>query len=111
MNYLGEEKKSRQLIALEDSIERLTLKISANNSQIEVYTAEHDMIIANQKISGANNGVNSLELEKMANFYRQRLLEIKTKRSDLQRKQQETNSKITTIIKSKRISEEMVILK
>ncbi|MEI6522023.1 MAG: mucoidy inhibitor MuiA family protein [Bacteroidota bacterium] len=93
MNYLGEEKKSRQLIALEDSIDRLTLKISANNSQIEVYTAEHDMIIANQKISGANNGVNSLELEKMANFYRQRLLEIKTKRSDLQRKQQEMAKK------------------
>lgn len=93
MNYLGEEKKSRQLIALEDSIDRLTLKISANNSQIEVYTAEHDMIIANQKISGANNGVNTLELEKMANFYRQRLLEIKTKRSDLQRKQQEMAKK------------------
>ena len=69
MNYLGEEKKSRQLIALEDSIDRLTSKISANNSQIEVYTAEHDMIIANQKISGANNGVTTLELEKMANFY------------------------------------------
>jgi uncharacterized protein (TIGR02231 family) len=51
------------------------------------------MIIANQKISGANNGVNTLELEKMANFYRQRLLEIKTKRSDLQRKQQEMAKK------------------
>lgn len=93
MNYLGEEKKSRQLIALEDSIDRLTLKISANNSQIEVYTAEHDMIIANQKISGANNGVTTLELEKMANFYRQRLLDIKIKRGDLQRKQQEMAKK------------------
>ncbi len=93
MNYLGEEKKSRQLIALEDSIDRLTSKISANNSQIEVYTAEHDMIIANQKISGANNGVTTLELEKMANFYRQRLLDIKIKRGDLQRKQQEMAKK------------------
>jgi uncharacterized protein (TIGR02231 family) len=93
MNYLGEEKKSKQLIALEDSIERLTLKISTNNSQIEVYTAEHDMIISNQKISGANNGVNTLELEKMANFYRIRLLEIKTKRADLQRKQNEMAKK------------------
>jgi uncharacterized protein (TIGR02231 family) len=93
MNYLGEEKKSQKLIALEDSIEKLTLKISQNNSQIEVYTAEQDMIIANQKISGANNGVNTLELEKMANFYRLRLLEIKTKRADLQRKQQEMAKK------------------
>ncbi|MFN5627647.1 MAG: mucoidy inhibitor MuiA family protein [Bacteroidota bacterium] len=93
MNYLGEEKKSRQLIALEDSIDRLTSKISANSSQIEVYTAEQDMIIANQKISGANNGVTTLELEKMANFYRQRLLDIKIKRGDLQRKQQEMAKK------------------
>ena len=93
MNYLGEEKKSKQLVALEDSIDRLTLKMSLNNSQIEVYNLEHDMIIANQKISGANNGVNTLELEKMANFYRVRLLEIKTKRADLQRKQQEMAKK------------------
>jgi uncharacterized protein (TIGR02231 family) len=93
MNYLGEEKKSKQLLAIEDSLEKIAIKISINNSQIETYNLEHDMIVANQKISGANTGVNAIELEKMANFYRTRLLEIKTKRADLQRKQNEMAKK------------------
>lgn len=93
INYLGEEKKSKQLISLEDSIEKLSIKITNNNNLIEVYSSEQDLIIANQKIAGNNNGVNAIELEKMANFYRTRLLEIKTKKAELIRKQQELAKK------------------
>lgn len=89
-NYLGEQKKSPKLKEVEDSIVIVSEKIEALNNQIQVYDEEISMIKSNQSIGGANVGVTTAELEKMANFYRNRLLEVYKMRTE----QLKTQSKL-----------------
>lgn len=86
-NYLSEEKKDPKVKALEDSIEAMAGKLQAVKNQIDAFNEELVMIIANKNIQGSNVGVSTLELEKMANFYRVRLLEIRNKLSESEKKQ------------------------
>ena len=86
-NYLGEEKKDPKVRALEDSIEVINVKLNAVKNQIDALNEELVMIIANKSIQGDNIGVSTLELEKMANFYRVRVLEIRNKLTENEKKQ------------------------
>jgi uncharacterized protein (TIGR02231 family) len=81
-NYLGTEKKDPKIKALEDSIEVLSTKMYAIKNQIDALNEELAMIKANQSIQGDNIGVSTIELEKMANFFRVRMLEIHNKQTE-----------------------------
>ncbi|MFN7690737.1 MAG: mucoidy inhibitor MuiA family protein [Bacteroidota bacterium] len=96
-NYLGEERKEPKLKALEDSIDVINTKLTAVKNQLDALNEELAMIKANQSITGDNVGVSTLELEKMANFYRVRMLEIHNKQSENERKQGKLREKMQTL--------------
>jgi uncharacterized protein (TIGR02231 family) len=96
-NYLGEEKKDPKIKALEDSIEVMSGKLYAVKNQIDALNEELAMIKANQSIQGNNIGVSTVELEKMANFYRVRLLEIHNKQTENEKKQTKLREKNTAL--------------
>jgi uncharacterized protein (TIGR02231 family) len=96
-NYLGDEKKDPKLKALEDSIEVLSSKLYAVKNQIDALNEELAMIKSNQSITGDNTGVSTIELEKMANFYRVRVLEIRNKLTENEKKQSKLREKNTAL--------------
>ncbi|MFN4930669.1 MAG: mucoidy inhibitor MuiA family protein [Bacteroidota bacterium] len=96
-NYLGEERKEPKLKALEDSIDVINTKLTAVKNQLDALNEELAMIKSNQSITGDNVGVSTLELEKMANFYRVRMLEIHNKQSENERKQGKLREKMQTL--------------
>ena len=96
-NYLGDEKKDPKLKTLEDSIEVMSGKLYAVKNQIDALNEELVMIVANKSIQGDNVGVSTLELEKMANFYRVRVLEIRNKLTENEKKQAKLREKNTAL--------------
>ncbi len=96
-NYLGDEKKDPKLKTLEDSIEVMSGKLNAVKNQIDALNEELVMIVANKSIQGDNVGVSTLELEKMANFYRVRVLEIRNKLTENEKKQAKLREKNTAM--------------
>ena len=96
-NYLGDEKKDPKLKTLEDSIEVMNGKLFAVKNQIDALNEELVMIIANKSIAGDNTGVSTIELEKMANFYRVRILEIRNKLTENEKKQAKLREKNTAL--------------
>jgi uncharacterized protein (TIGR02231 family) len=96
-NYLGDEKKDPKLKTLEDSIEVMSNKLYAVKNQIDALNEELAMIKSNQSITGDNIGVSTIELEKMANFYRVRMLEIHNKLTENDKKQAKLREKNTAL--------------
>ena len=77
MNYLDTQKKSHEVTALEDSIEKIQMKLDLYNSMKDVFQKEEQMIVTNQSIRGEQHGVSPDILEEMADFFRERLTEIR----------------------------------
>lgn len=77
-NYLSGQEKSRRIQELEDSIEVLKSDLEVLNDRLDVYNKEEEMLIKNNDIKSEQEGIIPSELKEMANFYRARLLEIKS---------------------------------
>ncbi|MDF2454115.1 MAG: muiA [Cytophagaceae bacterium] len=84
INYLNPHKTGEETKALEDSIFSLTNQINVLSEMRQVFIEEEKMILANQSMKGNDANLKALELEDMADFYRERLTDI--------RKTQLTNS-------------------
>jgi uncharacterized protein (TIGR02231 family) len=78
MNFLDQHKKTEEVLTLEDSIADYELKIAVMKNFQDVLSKEEQMIMKNQSIGGADKGVLADDLEDMADFFRDRLNEIKT---------------------------------
>jgi uncharacterized protein (TIGR02231 family) len=79
LNYLNPQQKTATTIALEDSMEAYQLQIEILSSLRDVYTKEEQMLLTNQNIKGNDKGTNADELEEMADLFRDRLTDIKTR--------------------------------
>jgi uncharacterized protein (TIGR02231 family) len=79
MNYLNANAHSASIQTLEDSIESITDKINLLSQLKEVLTQEEKMILSNQSLKGNDATLKALELEDMADFYRERLTNIRQK--------------------------------
>jgi uncharacterized protein (TIGR02231 family) len=79
INYLNPQQKTATTIALEDSMEVYQLQIEIMSSLRDVYTKEEQMLLNNQNIKGNDKGTNADELEEMADLFRDRLTDIKTR--------------------------------
>lgn len=79
LNYLNSEKKTPEIKALEDSLEILTVNMSRLQNRKSVLNEEQSLILANKSVGGANSGINSEELESVADFLRERLTDLKEK--------------------------------
>lgn len=96
-NYLMEQHKPKDIIAMEDSLQQMRELINDKNALLSVYNQEEAMIIANKELGGENNGVSIAALKEASDFYRVRLLDIKNKQLQAQRQINDIQKKITKI--------------
>ncbi|MBK6934327.1 MAG: DUF4140 domain-containing protein [Bacteroidales bacterium] len=89
INYLSDYAKDPTYKILKDSLELLQQKLDKNNTILQVYIEEEAMIKANKTIGGTQNGTNVNELIKASEFFRSRLLDIKTRSLAIQRDNKE----------------------
>lgn len=82
-DYLRQPEKTPQVKALEDSLEFQNKMLAFNQNENDVLKYEIDLILANKNVGNEKIGVSIVELQKMAEFYRKRLAEIKNKMFDL----------------------------
>jgi uncharacterized protein (TIGR02231 family) len=78
ISYLDPHQKTHEVLALEDSISEYQMKVAILQNLKDVLMKEEKMIMMNPSIGGANKGVVADDLEDMADFMRDRLIEIKT---------------------------------
>jgi uncharacterized protein (TIGR02231 family) len=95
MDYMKNSIKSKEQLALEDSVEKHQDQLEYFTGLATVYTQEAAMIIANQSLGGANVGVKVQDLKDAADFFLTRLSEIKLKEIELANKIKKVNEKIT----------------
>jgi len=93
-NYIGETKKDPKLKAVEDSIDTYNLKLDLLRDQISSLDEELAMVKSNRSIGGANSGVSTTELEKAADFFRRRTLDINNMQTQNSIKEKELVMKI-----------------
>jgi uncharacterized protein (TIGR02231 family) len=79
LNYLNPQEKTATIIALEDSMEAYQLQLEIMANLRDVYSKEEQMLLTNQNIKGNDKGTNADELEDMADLFRDRLTDIRTR--------------------------------
>ena len=96
-NFLELQDKSGKVKFLENEKKQLEEKMQMEQSMIAVYKQEEELILANKKLSSEQLGVNIDELKKAAEFYREKLTEIKTNQMEIMRKIEKYNTEIAKI--------------
>jgi uncharacterized protein (TIGR02231 family) len=97
LDYLRDKKKTPELIRLGDSLETLKAILVRHNMNESVYNDEMALLNANKNTSGSNVGVNAENLKKVADFYRARSIELKSKLIDIAELKVKVNEKIAKI--------------
>ena len=97
INFLARQKESPRINALRDSIFLLNANLQNINDFINAFSVEEAMLKQNLKISGNTNGLQISELEKSADFFRNRFREIYKKRSELNFEKGKTQREVNRI--------------
>src|SRR5258706_1430833 len=87
LNYLDPEKKNPEIKKLESILDSLNRNLDDLLDVKSVYTEEQNLILANKSIGGQNTGVTFDNLEKMADFFRKRLADVKDKLTGIKYKE------------------------
>lgn len=82
-NFLRTQEKTPQIKMLEDSLETLNKSLAMNQNENNVLNDEIELLMANKSIGNEKIGVSISELQKMADYFRKRLTEIRGKMYDL----------------------------
>ncbi len=98
-NFLNTPEKKKEIKDLEDKIKKIKEKVTYNQSISLVLKHEETMILENKSLGSEQDGVSVEELRKTADFYRERLTEIKMKQLEINRKLLKYNEEITKISK------------
>lgn len=77
MEYLTEDRKSPEVRQLEDSAKTLQLELDKVNGLEQVYNDEITLLNANKAVGGSNIGVDVDNLREVADFFRQRMIELR----------------------------------
>jgi uncharacterized protein (TIGR02231 family) len=97
LDYMNTQPKTKEVITLEDSMESYNTQVLYLQSMLENYVTEKNMIIANQSIGGADNGVKIEDLKAAAEFFRTRLSDIALKYLATNAKIKKIQEKINTV--------------
>ncbi|MCF8379573.1 MAG: DUF4139 domain-containing protein [Bacteroidales bacterium] len=73
------------------------LEIKKLKAELNVYTEEEKILLANTSFSGKENGVNLAELKLAADYFRNRLQEIGSRKLEIENKISDLTGKITQI--------------
>ncbi len=85
-NFLDQVKKSEKVEQLEKVKKEITDKMELEQSMIAVYKQEEELILSNKKLSSEQMGVDIEELKKAAEFYREKLTEIRVNQLAIKQK-------------------------
>ena len=97
MNYLNELSTPARLVTLNDSVRYLQRQVQFETTQKQILEKEEQMIIANQKIGGADQNLPVNELKSMADFFRARLSEIAIAKLNLDEKIRMLNERLAKV--------------
>ncbi len=103
LNYLVTLPAHPELKILEDSLEKLQWNLEIMLNRKSVLNEEQNLLLANKSIGGANTGINTRELELMADLFKRRLTRIKEELltlSQSEKKQRENIQKVQNQINS-----------
>lgn len=81
-NYLKEQQKQDEIKEIENLKEAQLEKIALQKNILNVYKQEEGLIVKNQQIGGANNGLKAADLKDAADFQRSRLTEVYQKQME-----------------------------
>ena len=84
-NFLKEQQKQDEIKDIETQKETLIEKIALQRNIMNVYKQEETMLVKNQQIGGANNGLKAIDLKEAADFQRSRLTEVYQKQMETDR--------------------------
>lgn len=94
MNYLNDEKKSPEIKQAEDSLEALQTDMEKASGLESIYNEETALLNSNKSVGGANSGVDPDNLKEVADFFRERMIELKIKLIDIHKEQKRLSEKI-----------------
>ena len=83
LNYLQQQEKNQEIDRLTKIKISLQDRLDVENSLLNVYAQEEQVLQANKAIGGEQQGVNINDLKQAADFYRTRLSEIKLKQLEI----------------------------
>lgn len=84
-NFMKEQQKQEEIKEIEAQKEAQVEKIALQRNIMNVYKQEETMLIKNQQIGGANNGLKAVDLKDAADFQRSRLTEVYQKQMETDR--------------------------
>jgi Domain of unknown function (DUF4139)/N-terminal domain of unknown function (DUF4140) len=84
-NHLKEQQKQAEISEIETQKETLLEKIALQRNILNVFKQEETMLVKNQQIGGANNGLKAADLKEAADFQRSRLTEVYQKQMETDR--------------------------
>jgi uncharacterized protein (TIGR02231 family) len=76
-NYLTEQKKSKEVVNLEDDLDSLNNRLQQIKNRNVVLTEAQNLLLANKSIGGATNGVVVDELELVLDYFLKKMNELK----------------------------------
>ena len=79
LDYLGPDRKTGEMIALEDSLEKLQATFDGNMNNIAALQEEQNVLLANKNVGGTNTGVKLEDLKSISTYVSNRILEIRNK--------------------------------
>ena len=88
INYLESPQLTRTMRLLRDSLEYYKNQVEIQQSLLKVYEEEESLLLANKSIGGSDTGVKVADLRAMADFFRNRLAEVKKLQLDTRAKTQ-----------------------
>ncbi len=91
-NYLNIEKMEPRIKLLKDSIALFTSKIASLNNQIDAFNSERALLNENRNIGNKQTPTSIAEIDKAADFYQQKTLEVNNAISKLNEQQTELNT-------------------
>ena len=98
LNFFEPADKTEEVVKLELELQKLNDQIAVENSFLQSLAEEESLILTNKSIGGQQNGVRIDELKATAEFYRQRIVEIKLKNLEIKnviKKLKEAQEKIS----------------
>lgn len=96
LNYLKPQ-DYKEFKELEDSVKWYRDQVARLQINRRSYEEELSLLASNKSIGGANVGVNSAELAKMADFLRNRVQDAALKKYEIEQKERKMNERISTL--------------
>lgn len=99
LNYLQEQAAQADIQKINTQKDLLTDKINAENNMMSIYLNEETLLSKNQGIVAQNTGLKMTDLKEAADFHRARLIDLKTKETEVNKNLKKLNAEMVKLNK------------